>query len=223
MTEPAVKESMVNAGGVRPPAKRRLRGGKSIGGSNLNLANGLTVLRIVLVPIFVVLMVASQMTEPGYRVAAALTFVVASLTDFADGWIARTFNQVTSFGKLADPIADKALTGTALVMLSAYGALPWWITAVIVVREIGVTLLRFWVIRFGVISASRGGKAKTVLQILAITWYILPFSKTLAAVGPWIMLVAVVVTVVTGVDYVLRARRNSSRVAPSDGLGPGNS
>jgi CDP-diacylglycerol--glycerol-3-phosphate 3-phosphatidyltransferase len=172
---------------------------------NVNVANALTILRIILVPVFVVLMVTSHMTEPEYRIAAAVAFGLASLTDFADGWIARTLNQVTSFGKIADPIADKALTGTALVLLSTYGALPWWVTAIILGREIGVTLLRFWVIRFGVIPASRGGKAKTALQILAITWYIWPFSGALAAVGPWIMAVAVVATVVTGVDYVVRA------------------
>ena len=84
----------------------------------VNLANALTILRIVLVPIFVILMIWSEMTRPGYRIAAALAFGFASLTDFADGWIARAFNQVTSFGKVADPIADKALTGTALVVLS---------------------------------------------------------------------------------------------------------
>lgn len=173
----------------------------------VNLANGLTVLRIVMVPVFVALMIASEMTSPGYRIAAALAFGIASLTDFADGWIARTFNLVTSFGKVADPIADKALTGTALVLLSIYDALPWWVTVVVLVREVGVTLLRFWVIRYGVIPASRGGKAKTVLQILAIAWYIWPFPEPLAAVGPWIMAVAVAVTVVTGVDYLIRALR----------------
>lgn len=197
--------------------------------SLVNVANGLTVLRIGLVPVFVVLMIASGMAAPGYRIAAALSFLIASLTDFADGWIARSFNQVTSFGKVADPIADKALTGSALVLLSWYGALPWWVTAVVAVREVGVTWLRFWVIRSvrrqrgstaaaadglappanvdGVIPASRGGKAKTVLQILAITWYIWPMPEALARVGPWLMAVAVVVTVVTGVDYVVRALR----------------
>jgi len=180
----------------------------------VNVANALTVLRIVLIPVFVILMIASEMTSPAYRIAAALAFGIASLTDFADGWIARAFNQVTSFGKVADPIADKALTGTALVLLSSYGALPWWVTTVILVREVGVTVLRFWVIRFGVIPASRGGKAKTVLQILAIGWYIWPFGEPLASVGPWIMIVAVVVTMVTGIDYVVRAlrvRRSAAR------------
>jgi CDP-diacylglycerol--glycerol-3-phosphate 3-phosphatidyltransferase len=173
----------------------------------VNVANGLTLLRIVLVPVFVVLMVASQMTEPGYRIGAAFAFGIASLTDFADGWLARTLNQVTSFGQVADPIADKVLTGAALVLLSAYGVLPWWVTVVVMIREVGITLLRFWVLRFGVIPASRGGKLKTVLLIVAISWYIWPFTGVLAAVGPWLMAAAVLVTVITGVDYVLRAIR----------------
>ena len=173
----------------------------------VNLANALTILRIVLVPVFVILMIWSEMTRPGYRIAATLAFGFASLTDFADGWIARAFNQVTSFGKVADPIADKALTGTALVLLSAYHALPWWVTGVILARELGVTGLRFWVLRYGLIPASRGGKAKTVLQIAAIAWYIWPFGPGLAGVGPWLMAIAVVVTVLTGLDYVVRALR----------------
>ncbi len=194
MSEPVISEPAVT-----PPV--------SGPGRLFNVANGLTVLRIGLIPIFVILMVASDMTSPGYRIGAAFAFGIASLTDFADGWIARALKQVTSFGQVADPIADKALTGTALVLLSAYDALPWWVTIVIMVREIGVTVLRFWVIRLGVIPASRGGKIKTVLLIAAITWYIWPFTDPLAAIGPWIMGVAVVVTVVTGVDYVIRAIR----------------
>lgn len=173
----------------------------------LNAANLLTAVRLVLVPVFVVLVLVSTMTQPGWRAAACLVFLVASLTDFADGWIARRFGLVTSFGKVADPIADKALTGTALVLLAAYGVLPWLVTAVILARELGVTGLRFWVIRHGVIAASRGGKVKTGLQIAAIAWYLWPFPQPLAMVGPWLMGAAVVVTVLTGLDYALRALR----------------
>ncbi len=173
----------------------------------LNMANALTALRIVLIPVFVAVTVASQMTHPGLRVVACVTFSVASLTDFVDGWIARTYGLVTSFGKVADPIADKALTGSALVLLSWYDQLPWWVTVVILAREFGVTLLRFWVIRHGVIPASRGGKIKTTLQIVAIGWYLAPFPDPLAVVGQLVMAAAVVVTVVTGADYVLRAVR----------------
>jgi CDP-diacylglycerol--glycerol-3-phosphate 3-phosphatidyltransferase len=199
MSEPTVSDPAVDPPADGPGPVRTPR--------TINVANALTLLRVVLVPIFVLLLIASQMTEPAYRIAAALAFGIASMTDFADGWIARTFNQVTSFGKLADPIADKALTGTALVLLSAYDALPWWVTIVILVREIGVTLLRLWVARVNVIPASPGGKVKTVLQVVAIAWYIWPFTGALAHVGPWLMAVAVVVTVVTGIDYVVRVSR----------------
>ncbi|GAB1642435.1 CDP-diacylglycerol--glycerol-3-phosphate 3-phosphatidyltransferase [Krasilnikovia sp. MM14-A1259] len=172
-----------------------------------NPANLLTAIRLVLVPVFVVFVVASEMTEPGWRMAACLVFCVASATDFVDGWIARRFHLVTSFGKVADPIADKALTGTALVLLSAYDRLSWWVTVLILLREWGVTALRLWVIRYGVIPASRGGKVKTVLQIAAIAWYLWPMPEPLERVGPWLMAAAVVVTLVTGVDYVVRALR----------------
>lgn len=170
-------------------------------------ANALTLLRIVLIPVFAGLLIASALVNPGLRIGAALAFGVASVTDFADGFLARAMNQVTKFGQVADPIADKALTGTALVLLSIYDRLPWWVTIVIMSREIGITLLRLWVIRYGVIPASRGGKLKTALLIAAITWYILPFSAGLAVVGPWLMGLATVVTVVTGLDYIVRALR----------------
>jgi CDP-diacylglycerol--glycerol-3-phosphate 3-phosphatidyltransferase len=173
----------------------------------LNAANVLTALRIGLVPVFMIFVIASAMTDSWWRMAAAITFGVASATDFVDGWIARRFGLITSFGKVADPIADKALTGSALILLSAYGTLPWWVTILILVREWGVTALRFWVIRLGVIAASRGGKWKTVLQITAIAWYLWPFGSALAAVGPWLMGAALVVTVITGVDYVVTALR----------------
>ncbi|MFG3419075.1 CDP-diacylglycerol--glycerol-3-phosphate 3-phosphatidyltransferase [Micromonospora sp. NPDC048063] len=173
----------------------------------LNAANALTALRLVLVPIFGASLVISGMTHAGWQMAACLIFAVASVTDLVDGWIARRFALVTSVGKVADPIADKALTGAALLLLSWYDRLPWWVTTVILVRELGITGLRFWVIRHGVIAASRGGKIKTALQILAITWYLWPMPAALAAVGPWIMAAAVGVTVVTGFDYVAQALR----------------
>jgi CDP-diacylglycerol---glycerol-3-phosphate 3-phosphatidyltransferase len=172
-----------------------------------NPANALTGLRLVLIPVFVALTVASGMTDSRLRMLSCAAFFVASLTDFVDGWIARTWDMVTSFGKVADPIADKLLTGTALVLLSWYNRLPWWVTVVILVRELGVTGLRFWVIRHGVIPASRGGKIKTALQILAIAWYLWPFPSAAQRIGEAIMAAAVVVTVATGVDYVARAIR----------------
>ena len=187
-----------------------------------NAANVLTVVRIVLVPVFLALVVSSQLTGTGARIAACLVFCVASATDFVDGWIARRWSLVTSFGKVADPIADKALTGTALVLLSVYDRLPWWVTLLILVREWGVTALRFWVIRYGIIPASRGGKLKTVLQIAAIAWYLWPVPDPLDVVGVWLMGAALVVTVVTGVDYVVAALRlrRDARAATRRATGP---
>ena len=171
----------------------------------VNVANVLTVVRILLVPVFVACLLAGG---TAWRLAALVTFCVASLTDLLDGRLARRRGLVTDFGKIADPVADKALTGAALICLSALGELPWWVTGVIMFREIGVTVLRFWVIRRGVIAASRGGKLKTLLQVLAICLYLLP--PTLSPpeiVRGLVMAAAVVVTVVTGVDYVQQAMR----------------
>ena len=180
-----------------------------------NPANVLTAARIVLVPVFVAFVIASDMAESGWRILACLTFFVASATDFADGWIARRYELVTSFGKVADPIADKALTGSALVLLSAYDQLPWWVTVLILVREWGVTALRLWVIRYGVIPASRGGKLKTVLQIAAISWLLWPVPEPFDVVGTVLMIAALIVTMVTGVDYVLQALRLRRRAEPA--------
>ena len=172
-----------------------------------NPANLLTAARIVLVPVFVAVVITSGMVESGWQIIACLTFCVASATDFADGWIARRYELVTSFGKVADPIADKALTGSALVLLSAYDRVSWWVTGLILVREWGVTALRFWVIRYGVIPASRGGKLKTALQTAAIAWFLWPVPEPLDVIGPILMVAALIVTVVTGVDYVFQALR----------------
>ncbi|GAB7043200.1 MULTISPECIES: CDP-diacylglycerol--glycerol-3-phosphate 3-phosphatidyltransferase [Catenuloplanes] len=172
-----------------------------------NPANILTLLRLVLVPVFVVLVVWSGFDESFLQVLAAVVFLFASLTDFVDGWVARRFGFVTRLGKVADPIADKALTGAALVLFSLYDLLPWWATVVILVREWGITLLRLWVIRYGVIAASRGGKAKTALQTLAIALYLCPLPSWLDTIAAWVMWAAVAVTVITGVDYVRQAVR----------------
>ncbi len=170
-----------------------------------NVANALTLLRLLLVPVFAWALVQENGTDTDWRLTAFAVFAVASLTDRLDGDLARRRGLVTEIGKLADPIADKALTGTALVGLSALDLLPWWVTIVILVREGGITLLRFWVIRHGVIPASRGGKYKTFLQTIAIGLYLLPLDDTLATAAAWTMGAAVLLTVVTGVDYVLRA------------------
>jgi CDP-diacylglycerol--glycerol-3-phosphate 3-phosphatidyltransferase len=172
-----------------------------------NVANALTILRLVLVPVFLVLLFHDDGHDDAWRVLAFLAFAVASVTDRIDGEIARKRGLVTDFGKIADPIADKALIGAALIGLSLLGDLPWWVTVVVLVREIGVTLLRFFVIRHGVMAASRGGKVKTLLQAVGIGLLILPLGGVLHAVALLVMYVAVVVTVVTGIDYVQRALR----------------
>ena len=182
--------------------------------SSWNIANYLTVLRLALVPVFLVLLLGRDGEDPGWRIGAALVFALASYTDRVDGQLARSRGLVTSFGKLADPIADKALIGAALIGLSLLDELPWWVTVLVLVREVGVTLLRLFVIRHGVMPASRGGKLKTVLQGLAIGLYLLPLTGLLATGRAGVMALAVVVTVVTGVDYVVRAltlRRTSAR------------
>lgn len=176
--------------------------------SNWNLPNALTLLRIVLVPFFIWAFVADGGDYGPLRWLSVALFVVAIYTDKLDGDIARARGLITSFGKIADPIADKLLIGSALIMLSAVGELWWWVTIVMLVREIGITLLRFVVIRYGVMAASKGGKLKTVMQTVAIFVYLLPVTPAnswLGVIALVIMLAALAVTVVTGVDYVVKA------------------
>lgn len=173
----------------------------------LNIANILTVSRLVLVPVFLMTLFAGDGHSTGWRMVAFVVFAIASITDHVDGQLARKLGLVTDFGKVIDPIADKALTGAALFGLSALGELPWWVTLTIAARELLVTLLRFWVIRYGVIAASYGGKVKTFAQIIAIGLYLLPLPAALDPVLWAAMGLALGLTVVTGVDYVVRAVR----------------
>jgi CDP-diacylglycerol---glycerol-3-phosphate 3-phosphatidyltransferase len=184
--------------------------------SNWNLPNALTTLRILMVPFFGFAMLVDDGQSLLWRAVAWALFVAAMVTDKVDGDIARSRNLITNFGKIADPIADKALTGMAFVALSVIGELWWWVTVLVLVREWGITLLRFWVIRHGVIAASSGGKLKTVLQTVALGLFVLPLKllenqpwHTLGLVLWWaavaLMAAAVTVTLVTGVDYVVKA------------------
>lgn len=176
----------------------------------LNIANVLTTVRIIMVPFFVWALLADNSTQGVWRWVAVAIFAVAMYTDKLDGDLARSRGLITNFGKIADPIADKLLTGSALVVFSIIGELPWWVTIVILVREWGITLLRFAVIRYGVIAADMGGKIKTVLQTVAIILYLLPFTHTIHWLGTtaWIiMLLTVAVTVLTGLDYVVKAAK----------------
>ncbi|MBU3749284.1 MAG: CDP-diacylglycerol--glycerol-3-phosphate 3-phosphatidyltransferase [Mycobacterium sp.] len=176
----------------------------------VHVPNLLTGLRLVLVPIFLLFLFAGDGHEPASRITAFVIFAVAVITDRLDGSLARSYGVISEFGKLADPIADKMLIGAALIGLSMLGDLPWWITVLILVREIGVTVLRFAVISRGVIPASRGGKLKTLVQAIAIGLFILPLQGWPAmwtTVAWWVMWAAIVLTVVTGVDYVVSAVR----------------
>ena len=175
-----------------------------------NLPNALTVMRILLVPVFVWLVLRHGGDDTGTRWWAWGVFAVAIITDRIDGDLARAKGLVTDFGKVADPIADKALTGAGFITLSMIGEIPWWITVVILARELGITLMRFWVIRHGVMPASRGGKLKTFLQALAIGLFVLPLAafplEQLWRGLAWVILIAaLVVTVATAVDYVMKA------------------
>jgi CDP-diacylglycerol--glycerol-3-phosphate 3-phosphatidyltransferase len=179
----------------------------------LNIANVLTGLRLLLVPVFLAALFVDHGRSVEWRLVAFAVFALAAFTDRLDGELARRRGLVTAFGTVADPIADKALIGSALVGLSVLGMVPWWATLVIMGREIGITLLRFAVLRHGIIPASRGGKAKTLVQALAIGVYLLPLPELFGAdtLVAWLrgtlLAAAVALTVVTGADYVLRALR----------------
>jgi len=215
-----------------PRMEKLIRGGAPVGDDPIadppspvsawNIANYLTVARLIFVPLMLVGLFHGDGHTTSWRIAAFAIFAAACITDRYDGELARKRQLITEFGKLMDPIADKALIGAALIGLSALGDLPWWVTIVILVREVGVTLLRFWVIRHGVIAASRGGKLKTLLQAVAIGLFLLPDWSGVRVVAWVVMIAAIVVAVVTGADYVKRAlvlRRTSirSRRAASSG------
>jgi CDP-diacylglycerol---glycerol-3-phosphate 3-phosphatidyltransferase len=191
--------------GAKPAAGGKL-GSAAVNQAGLwNIANLLTMLRLVLVPGFVVLLLHDGGYDPAWRAYAWAAFAIAMITDIFDGHLARTYDLVTDFGKIADPIADKAIMGAALICLSYLGDVPWWVTGVVLFRELGITVMRFWVIRHAVIPASRGGKLKTLAQGTAVGMYVLALTGPLASLRFWLMAVAVVLTVVTGLDYAQQA------------------
>lgn len=184
-----------------------------------NLPNALTVVRILLVPVFGSLLLADGGQQAAQRFAALAVFLAAMLTDRLDGELARRWSLITDTGKILDPIADKALLGMAFVGLSLIELVPWWVTALVLVRELAITVVRFVVIRHGVIPAGRGGKVKTLLQALAVSLLVLPHWQLPGASG-WltaaylVLGAAVTMTVFSGVDYLFQAhslRRNSPR------------
>ncbi|WP_434971026.1 CDP-diacylglycerol--glycerol-3-phosphate 3-phosphatidyltransferase [Microbacterium sp. bgisy207] len=189
------------------------------------LPNAITVVRILMAPIFLWMLLADGGTDGPLRWWAAVIFIVAIATDGIDGYLARKYEIVTDLGKLLDPIADKVLTGFAFIGLSILGELPWWITIVVLAREIGITVYRFIVVSDHVLAAAWMGKLKTVAQAVALSLALLPLSTL---VGEWVfwvngitMAIAVILTVASGIDYVVtevraaRARRVST--AQEDG------
>ncbi|MGZ4526082.1 MAG: CDP-diacylglycerol--glycerol-3-phosphate 3-phosphatidyltransferase [Mycobacterium sp.] len=178
-----------------------------------NLANTLTMLRLVLVPIFLLALFAGDGHQIAFRVLAFVIFAVAAITDRLDGLLARNYGMATEFGAFADPIADKTLIGSALIGLSMLGDLPWWVTVVVMTRELGVTLLRLAVIRRGVIPASWGGKLKTVVQSVAIGLFVLPLSGPFRVTAAVVMGAAIVLTIVTGIDYMVSTVREVRRTS----------
>jgi CDP-diacylglycerol--glycerol-3-phosphate 3-phosphatidyltransferase len=201
---------------VNPMRGRVVRGGEGTASAG-NLANIITVFRMLLAPVFIVLLLLDA-GEDGYlRYIAAGLFVFASATDGVDGFLARRRNLVTDAGKLLDPIADKLLTGGALVSLSILGELPWWVTGVILLREVGITVLRFVALRDHVIAASILGKVKTWVQIIAISFAIVPLWDFLGdgmhVVNTVLMTLAVIITLVSGAEYLWQARKG--RPAPT--------
>lgn len=187
------------------------------------LPNAITIVRILCAPVFFWMLLADGGSDDTLRWAAAILFIVAIATDGIDGYIARKYNIVTDLGKLLDPIADKALTGLAFVGLSILAELPWWITILVLVREIGITIMRLAVASDHVVAAAWMGKLKTVAQALALSLALLPLWNV---VGDWIhivnavtMTIAVVLTVVSGIDIVaaeLRGRRAKRRTEHGD-------
>jgi CDP-diacylglycerol--glycerol-3-phosphate 3-phosphatidyltransferase len=181
--------------------------------SSGNVANIVTLIRILLAPVFIVLLVLDNHEYGWLRYAALVLFILAISTDGVDGYLARRRNLVTDVGIILDPIADKILTGSALVVLSVLGELWWWVTVVILVREVGVTLLRFVVLRDRVIPASRGGKVKTTFQAVAISLMLLApwsFLGEWARVVTYVILgIALVLTIITGIDYLWQAYRKN--------------
>lgn len=203
MTATPVRAAVPDRGLVRglDVAVSDVAGARAV--SCVNLPNALTLARLLVVPVFAVALLTGG-GSAAVRLLVTGLFVLACVTDVVDGRLARRWGQVTAFGVMADPIADKALVGTALIGLSLLGQLPWWATAVVLGRELAVTLLRVAVRRHGLMPATRGGKLKALSQNAAVTLYLLPLAGVAAAARLPMLLLAVACTVVTGLDYAVR-------------------
>lgn len=174
---------------------------------DLNLPNTLTIFRILALPFCAYALFKNGGGDNSWRIIAFTLFFIVGLSDILDGKIARSRNQITEFGKLLDPIADKAMLATASIGASVLGMLSWWVTAIFLIREVAVTILRFAVIKKGVIPASKGAKLKTFFQSFGVGFYILPLPSYLNIPRDLFMAVAIYLTISTGVDYFRKVFR----------------
>ena len=174
---------------------------------DLNLPNALTIFRILALPFCAYALFKNGGEDDSWRIIAFTLFFIVGLSDILDGKIARSRNQITEFGKLLDPIADKAMLATASIGASILGMLSWWVTAIFLIREVAVTILRFAVIKNGVIPASKGAKLKTFFQSFGVGFYILPLPSYLNIPRDLFMAVAIYLTITTGVDYFRKVFR----------------
>jgi CDP-diacylglycerol--glycerol-3-phosphate 3-phosphatidyltransferase len=172
---------------------------------DINLPNALTIFRILALPFCAYALFKNGGEDDSWRIIAFTLFFIVGLSDILDGKIARSRNQITEFGKLLDPIADKAMLATASIGASILGMLSWWVTAIFLIREVAVTTLRFAVIKKGVIPASKGAKVKTFFQSFGVGFYILPLPSYLNLPRDIFMAVAIYLTISTGVTYFRKA------------------
>ena len=172
---------------------------------DINLPNALTIFRILTLPFCAYALFKNGGDDDSWRIIAFTLFFIVGLSDILDGRIARSRNQITEFGKLLDPIADKAMLATASIGASILGMLSWWVTAIFLIREVAVTILRFAVIKKGVIPASKGAKVKTFFQSFGVGFYILPLPSYLNLPRDIFMAVAIYLTISTGVTYFRKA------------------
>lgn len=168
----------------------------------MNLPNALTIARVLALPFCAWALFKNGGNDPDWQIIAWCMFFVVGMTDVLDGRIARKRNQISSFGTLLDPIADKAFIATALIGLSLLEKMPWWVTIVILAREIGITILRFAVIKRGIIAASKGGKIKSLLQNFSVGFYILPLPEFLFIPRDILLGIAIILTMTSGYEYI---------------------
>jgi CDP-diacylglycerol--glycerol-3-phosphate 3-phosphatidyltransferase len=167
--------------------------------------NFITVMRLVFVPVGAYTLFKNGGDDTTWQYISWVVFFTLGMSDVLDGKLARSRNTITEFGKFLDPVADKVMIGTAMISLSILGRMPWWMTIVILAREIGITIFRLSVIKRGVIPANKGGKIKAMMQGFGVGFYILPLSSSLYWFRDGFMYIAIVLTVVTGAYYVKSA------------------